>query len=105
MESHSLPYRVFSKDQRVSHTAVVENKRLSHALTLIEAQQEQDPKYQPKVKTNSEKDGYQKRARKIYGPPEEAKFAVGAGSGEIDHRTTTTRVTPTFLMGEHPCQF
>ena len=25
----SLPYRVFSKDQRVSHTAVVENKRLA----------------------------------------------------------------------------
>ena len=70
-KGHSLPYRVFSKDQRVSHTAVVENKRLSHALTLIKAQQEQDPKYQPKVKTNSEKGGYQKRPRKIYGPPEE----------------------------------
>jgi hypothetical protein len=27
-----LPYRVFSKDQRVSHTAIVENKRLRHAL-------------------------------------------------------------------------
>jgi hypothetical protein len=25
-----LPYRVFSKDQRVSHTAIVENKRLGH---------------------------------------------------------------------------
>jgi hypothetical protein len=24
-KGHSLPYRVFSKDQRVSHTAVVEN--------------------------------------------------------------------------------
>ena len=28
-----LPYRVFRKDQRVSHTAIVENKRLGHALT------------------------------------------------------------------------
>jgi hypothetical protein len=27
-----LPYRVFSKDQRVSHTAIVENKGLRHAL-------------------------------------------------------------------------
>ena len=31
-KGHSLPYRVFSKDQRVSHTAIVENKRLGHAL-------------------------------------------------------------------------
>jgi len=33
-----LPYSVFSKDQRVSHTAIVENKRLGHALALIKAQ-------------------------------------------------------------------
>jgi hypothetical protein len=44
-----LPYRVFSKDQRVSHTAVVENKRLGHALALVKAQQ--DVKHQPKVAT------------------------------------------------------
>jgi len=37
---HSLPYRVFSEDQRVSHTAVVENKRLSDALTVVKAQQQ-----------------------------------------------------------------
>ena len=35
-----LPYRIFSKDQRVSHTAIVENKRLGHALTLVKAQQD-----------------------------------------------------------------
>jgi transposase len=29
-KGHSLPYRVFNKDQRVSHTAVIENKRLGH---------------------------------------------------------------------------
>jgi hypothetical protein len=34
----SLPYRVFSKDQRVSHTAIVEDKRLGHALALVKAQ-------------------------------------------------------------------
>lgn len=33
----SLPYRIFSKDQRVSHAAVVENKRLGHALSLVKA--------------------------------------------------------------------
>jgi len=68
-KGYSLPYRVFSKDQRVSHTAVVENKRLGHALALVKAQQ--DVKYQPQVKTNSEKIGYQKRGRKSYGPPPE----------------------------------
>ncbi len=57
-----LPYRVFDKDQRVSHTAIIENKRLGHALAIIKAQQ--DLKYVPKVKTNSEKIGYQKRERK-----------------------------------------
>ncbi|WP_433970909.1 hypothetical protein [Tunturiibacter lichenicola] len=48
-----LPYRVFDKDRRVNHTAIVENKRLGHALPFIKAQQ--DLKYIPKVKTNSEK--------------------------------------------------
>jgi hypothetical protein len=76
-KGHSLPYRVFSKDQRVSHTAIVENKRLGHALALVKAQQ--DIKLTTKVMTNSEKDGYKKRGRRAYGPdyyknlaPEEA---------------------------------
>jgi hypothetical protein len=54
----SLPY----------HTAIVENKRLGHALTLVKAQQ--DLKYAPKVMTNSEKIGYRKRPRKVYGSDE-----------------------------------
>ena len=57
-----LPYRVFNKNQRVSHTAIVENKRLGHALAVIKAQQ--DTKRAPKVMTNSEKGGYQKRNAK-----------------------------------------
>jgi hypothetical protein len=57
-----LPYRVFDKDRRVSHTAIVENKRLGHALAFIKAQQ--DLNYIPKVKTNSEKINYRKRERK-----------------------------------------
>jgi hypothetical protein len=40
------------KDQRVSHTAIIENKRLGHAMAIIKAQQ--NLKYVPKVKTNSE---------------------------------------------------
>lgn len=61
-----LPYSIFSKDQRVNHTAIVENKRLGHALALIKAQQ--DKYFETKVKTNSEKGEYQKRGRQIYGP-------------------------------------
>lgn len=64
----SLPYRVFSKDQRVSHTAIVENKRLGHALALVKAQQ--DLKQITRVMTNSEKTGYRKRPRKVYGSAE-----------------------------------
>ena len=72
-KGHALPYRVFSKDQRVSHTAIVENKRLGHALALVKAQQ--DVKYKPKVKTNSEKTGYMKDPRRVYGPDYEPKSA------------------------------
>ena len=64
-KQHVLPYRVFSKDQRVNHTAIVENKRLGHALALVKAQQ--DLKRETKVMTNSEKTGYKKNPRAIYG--------------------------------------
>jgi transposase len=70
-KGHSLPYRVFSKDQRVSHTAIVENKRLGHALSLIKAQQ--DVKNEPRIKTNSEKTGYKKTPRQLYGPDYKAE--------------------------------
>ena len=77
----SLSYRIFSKDQRVSHTAVVENKRLGHALSLIKAAQ--DVKHEPQVQTNSEKLGYKKRPRKLYGPDYEAPIAAAAEAVEM----------------------
>ena len=45
---HVLPYRVFSKDQRVSHTAIVENKHLGHALAIVKAWQDSSslPRFQ-----------------------------------------------------------
>jgi transposase len=73
-KGHSLPYRVFSKDQRVSHTAIVENKRLSHTLAMVKAQQ--DIKHLPTVMTNSAKGGYKKRPRQIYGPDYKAELAA-----------------------------
>ncbi|GAC1419076.1 MAG: hypothetical protein NVSMB62_11420 [Acidobacteriaceae bacterium] len=72
-----FPYRVFSKDQRVSHTAIVENTRLGHALAIVKAQQ--DLKNRPKIMTNSEKTGYQKNLRELYGPNYKAKTAAPPG--------------------------
>jgi hypothetical protein len=67
----SLPYRAFDKDQRVSHAAIVENKRLGEVLAFIKSQQEARPSV--RVKTNSEKIGYQKTGRK---PPASAGWST-----------------------------
>ncbi len=69
-----LPYRIFSKDQRVSHTAIVENKRLRHALATVKAQQ--DIKCLPEILTNSDKNGYKKRPRQVYGPDYKEKLVA-----------------------------
>lgn len=61
-KGHCLPYRTFDKDQRVTHAAITENKRLSDVLAYIKERQDQRPT--PKVKTNSEKTGYTPRSRK-----------------------------------------
>ena len=39
----TLPYKIFDKDQRVTHAAVTENKRLGDVLSFIKAQQDQMP--------------------------------------------------------------
>ena len=57
----TLPYKMFDKDQRITHAAVIENKRLGDVLSVIKAQQDPPP---PRVKNNSEVIAYQKRARK-----------------------------------------
>ena len=73
---HVISYRVFSKDQRVSHTAIVENKRLGHALAIVKAQQ--DLRLATKIMTNNEKTGYKKRGSAKdtqLGPAVAARFA------------------------------
>jgi hypothetical protein len=75
-KGQSLPYRVFSKDQRVSHTAIIEKKRLGHVLAIVKAQQ--DMKHKTKVMTNSEKLGYKKSPRRVYGPDFEPKTRSAA---------------------------
>ena len=61
-KGHSLPYRVFNKDQRVTHAAITENKRLSDVLAYIKEQQNQP--VAADVKTNSDKNGYKPRGGK-----------------------------------------
>lgn len=62
-KGQSLPYKIFDMDQRVTHAAVTENKRLSAVLAHVKEMQEKaSPK--PKVRTNSEKMGYKPRPRR-----------------------------------------
>lgn len=55
-KGHSLPYRVFNKDQRVTHAAIKKNKRLSDVSAYIKVQQDQP--VEANVKTNSDKNSY-----------------------------------------------
>ena len=57
----SLPFTVFDKDQRVTHAAIVENKRLGEVLAFIKSQLDQ--RQPPQLKTNSERIGYRKKGR------------------------------------------
>lgn len=59
-KGEALPYRAFDKDQRVLHTDIVENKRLSAVLAQVKEMQDSQPP--PRVKTNSEKLGYRGKA-------------------------------------------
>jgi hypothetical protein len=56
-----LSYTAFDKDQRVQHAAIVENKRLGEALRYVQELQATLPA--PRVKSNAEKSGYQRRGR------------------------------------------
>jgi hypothetical protein len=59
----SLPYRVFEKDRRVVHASVVENKRLTEALAMVRALQDQ-ALAAPKIKTSGEMGQYIPTGRK-----------------------------------------
>ena len=56
-----LPYRTYDKLRRVTHAAIVENKRLSEALAWVKARQDELRPVRPK--TNSEAGGYVARRR------------------------------------------
>lgn len=62
-KGQSLPYRVFDMDQRVTHAVITENKHPSAVLEHIKEMQDVAPP-KPKVRTNSEKMGYQPNRRR-----------------------------------------
>ena len=62
-KGQSLPYRIFDMDQRVTHAAVTENKRLGAVLAYVKEMQDAAPP-KPKVRTNSEKMGYKPNGRR-----------------------------------------
>ena len=55
-KGHPLPYKAFDKLQRVTHAAIVENKRLSEVLTYIKAEQEKRELIVPHSKTPHRQD-------------------------------------------------
>jgi transposase len=73
---------MFDKDQRVTHAAITENKRLGDVLAYIKERQDQRPT--PKVRTNSEKNGYKPRGRK----PGRTKDLHERSSGECAATTS-----------------
>jgi len=69
----SLPYTVFDKNQRVTHAAVTSHKLLGDQLAMIKEMQEamdaQGPPKKARMKTNSEKGGYEKTGKPRRGRP------------------------------------
>lgn len=74
----SLPYKVFDKNQRVTHAAVTEHKLLGDQLAMIKEMQEAmnaEGPQKARMKTNSEKSGYQKTGKSRRGRPPLARKA------------------------------
>ncbi|NBB81240.1 MAG: ISNCY family transposase [Verrucomicrobia bacterium] len=62
-KGRSLPYKIFDMDQRVTHAAITDNKRLGAVLEYIKEQQDAAPAKYP-VRTNSGKMGYKPNGRR-----------------------------------------
>ncbi len=62
----ALPHAIFDKNQRVTHAAVTENKRLSAVLAHIKREQEKTPP-KVRVKPSSARNAYKKTGRRPTG--------------------------------------
>lgn len=85
----ALPYRIFDKKQRVTHTAIVENKRLSEALAWVKARQEEIKPVPPK--THSEAGGYVPRPKGRRG---RISFVDRHVAAKAANRTASTGAAP-----------
>lgn len=83
----ALPYTVFDKNQRVTHAAITENKLLGDQLAWVKQQQELlEAKGGPKkarMKTNSERIGYEKTGKKRKGRRSVHQLRADAKRAEI----------------------
>ena len=74
-----LDYRVFDKDQRVTHANIVDNKRLGHVLQFIKEQQEADDELKAKAKKVGKQRTRYKKKRDNKDPIEQPPALAGAG--------------------------
>ncbi len=85
----ALPHRVFDPhQQRVTHAAITENKRLSAVLAHIKEEQEKTPP-KPSVKPESARNGYKKTGRKSPGRPSKLDAYYARKRGEREARAAS----------------
>lgn len=79
-QGEALPHKIFDNaQQQVTHTSIVENKRLSAVLRYVKDQQDQMPK--PTIKRANRKNGYTKTGKKpgrVPGSPGKKRAEVSA---------------------------
>lgn len=83
----ALPYTVFDKNQRVTHAAITENKLLGDQLAWVKEQQElldaQGGPKKARMKTNSERIGYEKTGKARKGKRSVHQLRADAKRAEI----------------------
>lgn len=85
----ALPHTIFDPhQQRVTHAAITENKRLGAVLAYIKKEQEKTPP-KPKVKPESARNGYKKTGRKPLGRPSKIDIHYARKRAEQEARTAS----------------
>ncbi len=88
-----LPYSAFDKDQRVTHAAITENKRLGAVLEYVKAMQEQEgpPKSKPAGKQRTR---YKKTGRRPPGRPSKMEPYYARKRAQQEARTANPSSDP-----------
>ena len=88
-----LPYSAFDKDQRVTHAAITENKRLGAVLEYVKAMQEQDDPPKPKP-AGKQRTRYKKTGRRPPGPPSKMEPYYARKRAQQEARAATPGSDP-----------